>query len=203
MRIKSLILATAAAGLSLTAASANAATNLGFETGNLSGWTLSGSGGAAHSYGAFTAVEGADLAYIVAGQQGIYSTLTQIFALAAGQTITGSVGFQSNDYLPYNDDAYLAINGLHLFDSSVAQVGSYGSSGWKTFSYTAAAAGNYALTLGVRNIGDSDSASGAVLDKVSLSAAVPEPATWAMMLMGFAATGVLLRSDRRRAVALA
>lgn len=202
MRLKSIILASAAAALSLSAASANAATNLGFESG-LSGWSLSGNGGSSSSYGSFTAAEGAKLGYVEAGWAGVYSTLTQIFTLAAGQTITGSVGFQSNDYLPYNDDAYLAINGLHLFDSSVAQVGSNGSSGWKTFSYTAATAGNYALTLGVRNGGDSQNDSGAVLDNVSLSAAVPEPATWAMMLMGFAATGVLLRSNRRRAVAVA
>lgn len=202
MRLKSVIFASAVAALSLSAASANAATNLGFESG-LSGWTLNGNGGSSGSYGSFTAAEGSKLGYVEAGWAGVYSTLTQIFTLAAGQTITGSVGFQSNDYLPYNDDAYLAINGLHLFDSSVAQVGSNGASGWKTFSYTAAAAGNYALTLGVRNVGDSQSASGAVLDNVSLSAAVPEPATWAMMLMGFAATGVLLRSNRRRAVALA
>ena len=30
---------------------------------------------------------------------------------------------------------------------------------------------------------------------------VPEPTTWALMLMGFGLTGVLLRSDRRRVVA--
>ena len=31
--------------------------------------------------------------------------------------------------------------------------------------------------------------------------AVPEPATWALMLMGFGLTGLLLRSDRRRVAA--
>jgi hypothetical protein len=204
MRAKSAILAAAVAALSLgAAANANAATNLGFETGDLSGWTLSGNGGVDDSYGAFTAVQGSDLAYVVAGYEGVYSTLSQVFNLVAGQTIKGSVGFQSNDYLPYNDNAYLAINGMHLFDFNVAQVGTNGNSGWQSFSYTAATTGLYELKLAVRNVGDSSSSSGAVLDNVSTTAAVPEPATWAMMLLGFGATGALLRSDRRRAVALA
>ena len=204
MRAKSAILAVAVAALSLgAAASANAATNLGFETGNLSGWTLSGNGGVDDSYGAFTAIQGSDLAYVQAGYQGVYSTLSQVFNLVAGQTIKGSVGFQSNDYMPYNDDAYLAINGVHLFDFNVAQVGNNGNSGWKTFSYTAAATGAYELKLGVRNAFDSSGPSGAVLDNISTTAAVPEPATWAMMLLGFGATGALLRSDRLRATVLA
>ena len=33
--------------------------------------------------------------------------------------------------------------------------------------------------------------------------AVPEPATWAMMLMGFGALGTVLRQQRRRGVATA
>lgn len=42
---------------------------------------------------------------------------------------------------------------------------------------------------------------GAALDNVGISAAVPEPATWAMMIMGFGGMGTLLR--RRRTLALA
>lgn len=39
---------------------------------------------------------------------------------------------------------------------------------------------------------------GAALDSVSVSAAVPEPATWAMMLIGFGFVGAAVRSARRR-----
>lgn len=200
MQIKSTLLATAMAVLALgAAAQAQAASNLGFETGDASGWAVSGHGGATTGYGAFGAIEGAYLGYIEAGLgSGVYSTLTQVFDLVAGQTISGQVGFQANDYWPFNDDAYLTINGVHLFDSSVGAVGSYGDSGWQAFTYTAPTTGAYALQLGVRNDGDNAASSGAVIDKVGLSAAVPEPAGWAMMILGFGAIGLLLRSDRRR-----
>lgn len=42
-----------------------------------------------------------------------------------------------------------------------------------------------------------DAADGAGL-KLSLSSAVPEPATWAMMIAGFGLAGAALRSARRR-----
>ena len=35
------------------------------------------------------------------------------------------------------------------------------------------------------------------------NAAVPEPSTWAMMLMGFGAAGAAMRRSRRRTTALA
>lgn len=201
MQIKSSLLATAMAVLALgAAAQAEAASNLGFETGDASGWTVSGGGGATTGYGAFGAVEGAYFGYIEAGLgAGVYSTLTQVFDLVAGQTISGQVGFQANDYWPFNDDAYLTINGVQLFGSSIGAVGSYGNSGWQGFTYTAPTTGAYTLELGVRNAGDNAASSGAVIDNVGLSAAVPEPAGWAMMILGFGAIGLLLRSDRRRA----
>jgi hypothetical protein len=37
----------------------------------------------------------------------------------------------------------------------------------------------------------------------SLSSAVPEPATWAMMIIGFGAAGSTVRSARRRETLLA
>lgn len=200
MQIKSTFLATTMAALALgAAAEAQAASNLGFETGDTSGWTVFGAGGATTGYGAFSAVEGAYLGYVQAGLDAyVYSTLTQVFDLVAGQTISGQVGFQANDYWPFNDDAYLTINGVQLFGASVATVGSYGNSGWQGFTYTAPTTGAYTLQLGVRNAGDNAASSGAVIDNVGLSAAVPEPAGWAMMILGFGAIGLLLRSDRRR-----
>ncbi len=39
---------------------------------------------------------------------------------------------------------------------------------------------------------------GAALDNVSVMAAVPEPATWAMMIIGFGAVGSMVRTSRRR-----
>lgn len=38
---------------------------------------------------------------------------------------------------------------------------------------------------------------GNILDEITLSSAVPEPATWAMMIVGFGLTGSMVRSARR------
>ncbi|WP_375402063.1 PEPxxWA-CTERM sorting domain-containing protein [uncultured Sphingomonas sp.] len=54
------------------------------------------------------------------------------------------------------------------------------------------------LTLSFNNTGDSDYASAATLSiPPSVVAAVPEPGTWAMMIIGFGAVGGALRSRKR------
>jgi hypothetical protein len=60
-----------------------------------------------------------------------------------------------------------------------------------TFSFTTASAGHLVFTEG----GPSNQ-QGNLLDDVKLGA-VPEPATWAMMLLGFGGAGALLRAQRR------
>jgi hypothetical protein len=40
-----------------------------------------------------------------------------------------------------------------------------------------------------------------IIDNVSVSAAVPEPSTWAMMLIGFAGLGIMSRKRRIEATA--
>ena len=42
---------------------------------------------------------------------------------------------------------------------------------------------------------------GAAIDNVAVTAGVPEPATWALMLVGFGGLGAALRSRRSRPVA--
>jgi PEP-CTERM motif-containing protein len=163
--------------------------NLGFETGNLSGWTLNGTGAAATSYTGdgptWTPAFGNYLGYVTAGCGAyVYCSLSQTFTLAAGQTISGVAGFQANDYLPYNDYADLNINGVTLFSSDVAAVGNFGNTGWVPWSYTASNSGTYTLTLEVANAIDNELPSTALLDS-----AVPEASTWAMLVLGFAALG--------------
>jgi hypothetical protein len=67
----------------------------------------------------------------------------------------------------------------------------------QSFTFTTATAGNLLFTEN----GPSDQ-QGNLLDGVTLAAGVPEPSTWAMMLVGFGGLGGLLRS-RRRKLALA
>jgi hypothetical protein len=54
--------------------------------------------------------------------------------------------------------------------------------------------------LSFTNLGNSDNL-GLILDNVQLSSAVPEPSTWAMMLIGFA--GLAFASQRKRVTAAA
>jgi hypothetical protein len=174
----------------LAAMPAQAAANLGFESGSTSGWTTSGTAFASTGTDGFTPQLGSWFGVVSAGSQDVYSTLTQSFTLAAGKRIRGFVGFKANDYLPFNDDAYLTVNGTPLFTASVASVGDFGSTGWQAFSFQAPVSGTYTLELGVANRGDSSVNSVAVLD-----ATVPEPATWTMLIAGFAMVGL---SSRRR-----
>ena len=197
MSFKTILMGAAIAAA--LAGPALALVNSDFETGDLSGWTTNGgAAGAATGYHAFAPISGSYLGYVQAGLgKDVYTKLDQTFNLAAGQTVSGYVGFQANDYTPYNDDAYLSINGVNLFTDNVATVGNYGNSGWVPFSYTALTTGAYTLELGVANRLDNAVPSGAVLDGVS----VPEPASWALMLVGFAGLGVALRGSRRTLVA--
>ena len=74
-----------------------------------------------------------------------------------------------------------------------------GAMGWeqKTYSFTATSS-----TTALRFSSDpatSGNVFGPALDNVSISAAVPEPATWAMMIAGFGFVGGSMRARRRNA----
>ncbi len=191
--MRTIFIAGLAAALQFATPS-HAVTNLGFETGNTSGWTVSGNAGASTAIGGFTAATGNWFGYVQAGPQNVYQTLTQVVALGAGQVLKGKVGFSTTDYMPYNDNGYFRINGVNIFAASVSTVGNYGSTGWVDWTYTAATAGNYTLQLGVRNNLDGAAPSFAVLD----SGVVPEPGTWVMMIAGFAMVGLGARGRESR-----
>ena len=51
--------------------------------------------------------------------------------------------------------------------------------------------------LTFKAVGADDSLGGYV-DNITISSAVPEPATWAMMIIGFGAAGSMVRTARRQ-----
>ncbi len=105
---------------------------------------------------------------------------------------------------------------VFLLDPSHNQLGHQLIEAGQSFTETLAGlgAGTYSLwtqdlspnnTLASINCGCGTLPSAGVTGKFSfnIAAAVPEPGTWAMMILGLFGTGALLRSRRERAVALA
>jgi hypothetical protein len=69
-----------------------------------------------------------------------------------------------------------------------------------TISFTAVAAGAVGLLVGT----DSNDNIGPLLDEITLGATlVPEPSSWALMILGFAGAGVMLRQRRTQAATAA
>ena len=188
----------------LSAAPASAqVVNGGFDSCTTTGYSASGNTGASAGIGGFLVASGC-FGYVQTGTVGVYSTLTQAITLAAGDTVSGLVGYSTMESASstYNDNAYLSINGTSLFAANTLSPLngiSPRSTGFVSFAFTALTAGSYSLQLGVRNVGDSTVSSYAVIDNVAVAAAavVPEPATWAMMIGGIGAAGGALR--RRKA----
>jgi len=172
--------------------------NLGFEDATLAGWNGNGAM-VTPELGAYTAHEGVLFGAVTAGLgMDVFSTLSRSFNLKAGGTISGYAGFQANDYVPYNDSAYLKVNDTNLLSWDVAGVGNYGASGWTFFNFVAPTDGTYTLELGVANHGDNGLDSQAVIDGVQATGMVPETATWGMMVLGFGLAGSAIRRRRMR-----
>lgn len=81
-----------------------------------------------------------------------------------------------------------------------------GYTGWIQSNYTIANAGNYKVVYGVTNWSDTAWESGLAFDGlkvagVEVGGAVPEPATWALMIAGFGMAGSMVRRRRLQAVA--
>lgn len=138
--------------------SAGAATNLGFETGDLDGWTAQGKAGAAPLFTNqtqdwfITPKSGQYFGFVVADQENVFQTIRQTFSLVQGATITGWAGFAYNDYDPYWDDGYLSVNGTNLLYWLAPNV--FDFTGWQQFTFTAPSDGLYTLELGVANRGE-------------------------------------------------
>lgn len=191
---KSFAVKALALPLLLAAASqpASAVADIGFESGTAAGWSTVGSTAVVSTFGSYTPVWGDWFGVATSGTQNVYSTFTRSIGLTAGQSIRLAFAFLTQDYAPFNDDAYLSVNGTPIFTASVASVGNFGSTPWQTYRFVAPSAGQYTVEVGVANRVD-----GAVSSFALVDAVVPEPATWALLIAGFGMVGF---ASRRRVV---
>jgi hypothetical protein len=210
------------AGVLLSSAFASAApfvTNGGFETGDLSGWTVNTGADPVHppivigynnNNGFPNGAYGESIPTPIGGlTSGAYFS-----ADAAAQSISQFLTLSGSTPYTLSFDVYAPFNGRsNPFDASlfatlngapISTVFSADSltSGWlyysTTFTPSTAASYNFALNFQ----GGGNTAADFVVDNVSVVAitpAVPEPSTWAMMLVGFSGIGFMAyrRSNTR------
>ena len=55
------------------------------------------------------------------------SAVSAVFAVKSGDILTFDYFFQGGDYLPYDDFAFVSVNGVTSTFSSIGEVGSYGT----------------------------------------------------------------------------
>ena len=185
----SFILAGVALAFATPAAAQELVTNGGFETGNFNGFTQTGNTG-------YTTVTPAPL-FVASGAYGatfgpVGSTggITQTLSTNAGQSYL--ISFDLQNLFGGTPNFYeVLFGGVSLFTATNSA-----AFGYTNFSTTATALGvSTDLAFNFRH-----DPTFFALDNVSVTAvngAVPEPATWAMMLIGFGAMGVSMRRRRR------
>ena len=213
MNIRALILGGALAAVLSLPSQAAAILNAGFETGDLNDWSftsgsvdvvtdaddaLAGSAFSQH----FEATEGDYFAKLTAGPvNDEYTLLFQSFTLSVASRVEFDAAFLAFDDVDHNDDAYVRVFSLStneiVFASSVLDVDSQGHTPWARFSTSQLAAGDYTFEAGVRNVDGAEDIYSSQLLVDNVAAVVPEPATWAMLLVGFGVIGGALRGHRR------
>jgi hypothetical protein len=126
-------------------------------------------------------------------------TISQSFETVAGRLYTVAFAYSRNVAGAPNPALALVSAGGESLNVSAANNAAFGSGHnmqWKTDGFTFVGTGQATkLTLAAGHGGNG----GVFFDDVSVSGAVPEPATWALMIGGFGLAGAALR--RRRAVA--
>jgi hypothetical protein len=163
-------------------AHANLLVNGGFEDGNFNGWTQGDNTGFTGVQGNFSGVnpeEGNDQAFF--GPVGSTGFITQTFADTAGQSYEVSLWMYNFGGTPSSFNASLdSTSFVNLTDSSAQPYTNY------TLQFTGT--GSDTVTITARQ-----DPSYWLVDNVQVNqvSGVPEPSTWAMMILGFVGLGFL------------
>lgn len=186
----SLVLASVALAFSTPAAAAELITNGGFETGDFTGFTLSGNTGFTFVTTEAPAVS-SGLFGAAFGPVGSLGTITQTLATSAGQSYL--ISFDLSNLGGETPNAFnVSFGGTSLFSATDSAAFAF-----TNFSTTATAAGaSTDLAFSFQH-----DPNFFTLDNISVTAvtsAVPEPTTWALMILGLGFVGGTMRSARRQ-----
>ena len=91
---------------------------------------------------------------------------TQSIHLEAGQELVFDFKFSTDDYLPFNDFSFFAVDEI---DNAVtlADVAG-GATAWSAYDFVAPSSGEYHFGFGVMNVGDEGVNSSLYIDNVRL-----------------------------------
>ena len=176
--------------------------NGGFQTvgvGNtaITGWTLYG-GNVDWITGYWQSSDGDGFSVDMDGNT--QGAIGQYITTVVGQTYNLTFDMSGNpdagpdtDYLGVYANGYLSPNATYAVGGGNSRPNML----WSQRSYNFTANSTSTL-IGFQSFNSNSCCWGAAIDNVSVSGAVPEPATWAMMILGFGAAGSMIR--RRKAV---
>jgi hypothetical protein len=161
-----------------------------------SAWTFTGGAGETGNSSAWGFAPASD-GNVVAFLQNVSSISQTLTGLTAGRTYT--VSFDLAHRPGYGQNAVsLSFDGASIFTQTPT------SDAWTAYTASFTATGTSGLLSFSTNLNWGDNDSG--LDHVRITnaqAAVPEPASWAMMLGGFGLVGGAMRSRRKAAIRFA
>lgn len=188
----------------LSAPASAAVINIGFEQG-LTGWTPVGNV-VVNNTSPYSGTSSALLTTEVAFEN-TPTSLSQIFNLNSGETITFYAQFTGLESGPKGlDTANVTIGVPGQYTNVLASWDvptNVGTGSWQTISFTAPSTGAYEFRALIDNVGNAGGHSTLRIDSFApIASAVPEPSTWALMILGFAAVGFIAHR-RNRKVAIA
>lgn len=161
--------------------------------GSLNGWTGVGAGIELRNNIAGSAFDGLNYVELDTTKN---SSMFQTIATTAGQSYNFSFAYANRPDTPVSTNGLdWTVDGGTTWTALPALPAATGNNNWSTFSTSFVAGAS--TRIGFRATGTSDTV-GSSLDKVSLTTAVPEPETYALMLAGLGALAFVARRRKRQ-----